>query len=145
MSRATRNASKGRTITVAELFEPINIDFFGTVFPLRTPTRSREEKAQAKEAELEDANEEIATRQEAFESDPDKNPFTEAEAREIIMPLFYDMLDLLLEPAETESGKTTHAKTVVKKAYDDDKIGLQTIQVLIDKIAQVRKEEQRPT
>jgi hypothetical protein len=146
MSRETRAAKRTRrTITVAELFEEVDIDFFGTKFALKVPTRKNEEAAQEKEAELDKANEEIEQRQEAFEEDPEANPFTEKDAREILMPLFYAMLDLLLEPAEDDKGKKVHAKTVVKKAYDDSVIGLATIQKLIAEIGAVRAEERRPT
>ncbi len=125
--------ARNRKITVAELFEPVDIDIFGTVCSLRVPTRSTEEKTSTKEVELDEASQTVA------ELDLD-----EIEARKVLMPLFFDLLDLMLEPAEKDEKKV-HAKTIVKKLYDDDKIGLGTIRALITEIAKVRAEERRPT
>lgn len=125
--------ARTRTIRVAELFEPVDIDIFGTVFGLRVPTRSNEEKSAAKETELDEATESVQ-----------EKDLNEIEARKILMPLFFELLDLLLEPAD-EGEKKVHAKTIVKKLYDDDKIGLTTIRALITEIGNVRAEERRPT
>jgi hypothetical protein len=126
--------ARTRTIKVAELFDPIDIDLFGQVFRLRNSTRSLELKSADKMEELTEAFERIA-----------EEELDEAESRKLLMPIYYDVLDLMLEPTEGEDGKKTHAKTAIKKAYDDDKIGLVAIRALVTEIAKAREEERRPT
>jgi hypothetical protein len=129
--------ARTRTIKVGELFDPITIDIYGTRFSLLPPTRSREEKTAEKEVEQLEALEKIA-----------EDGLDEKQARKLLMPIFYDMLDLLLEP-NTDGDKKVHAKTVIKKLYDGDDpakpMGLGTIRALIKEISNVRDEERRPT
>lgn len=128
--------SRKRTIKAAELFEPIDIDLFGTTFALRPPTKSTEEAQAAKEVELRDAFKKV-----------EEEDLDEAEARKLVMPIYYDLFEIILEPSEGEGGKKTHAKTVIKKLYEDDTpgFGFTGIQKLIGEIGEVRNDEQRPT
>lgn len=125
--------ARTRTIRAAELFDPIDIDLFGATFRLKTPTRSGEEALSDKETDLSEAMEKVADER-----------LDERAARKVLMPIFYDMLDLMLEP-NTDSDKKLHAKTTVKKLYTEDKIGLTVIRALIAEIGNARAEERRPT
>lgn len=119
-----------KTIKAAELFDPVEVDLWGTMFRLREPTRSLEAKMEVKQSELGAAHEQTKDEQD------------EDEARKVMMPLFYDMLDLLLEPSD-HGEKKTHAKTVVKRKYEGDEIGLSHIFALVEKLGEAATE--RPT
>jgi hypothetical protein len=122
-----------RTIKASELFDPITIDLFGTRFALRIPTRSSEEAMSELETKLDEAQAQVQ-----------EESLDEKAAREILMPIFYEMFDLMLEP-NTDSEKKLPAKKRIKELYDKDKMGLTGIRALINEIANVRAEERRPT
>lgn len=112
-----------RTVTTADLFEPVNVELWGAKFKLRESTRSVEEK--------------VAAQWEAFQSVDD-----EATGMDAIEPLA-DLLDILLEPLGDEGGKKTHAKTVIKREYEADNIGLSHVIALCERMGETSRE--RPT
>jgi hypothetical protein len=73
-------------IKVSELFKPVPVDIFGAKFKLRQATRSTEEKVQAAEEAIEEAQKRV--------NDEELN---EQESRAQLLPLLYEMFDILLE------------------------------------------------
>lgn len=112
-----------KTITTTDLFEPINVELWGSKFRLREGTRTVEEKMQAQ--------------WEAFEQLPEDAP-----AKDSIEPLA-DLLDILLEPLGDEDGKKVAAKTVIKREYKADNIGLAHVIALCERMGEASG--RRPT
>lgn len=122
--------ARTRKINAAELFEPVEIDLWGTKFGLREATRSIEAS--------------LAEKMEAMKNLDVDEDASEAEQLEKSLPILLDMIDVMLEPLGDEDGKKSHAKTVLKKLYDDDKIGVSHIEALVNRLKEVAMEA-RPT
>lgn len=112
-----------RTITTADLFDKVNVELWGAKFRLRESTRSVEEK--------------VSAQWEAFQNVDD-----EAQGWDALLPLA-DLLDILLEPAGEDGEKKTHAKTVIKREYDADNIGLSHVIALCERMGEASRT--RPT
>lgn len=110
-----------KTINAAtDLFESIEVDLWGPKFSVRQPTRAVEKKVAAT---LEDI-------QNLPEDADDK----------VVVDALCDLLDIFLEPLPDEDGKKTHAKTIVRKMYADEKIGVAHVEALFEKISDLRTE-----
>lgn len=111
-----------KTINVAtDLFESIEVVLWdGEKYSVRQPTRAVEKKVQATLEEIEQLPE-------------------EADDKAVIDHLC-DLLDIFLEPIPNEDGKKTHAKTVVRKAYADERIGVAHVEALFERISDLRAE-----
>ena len=119
--------TKGSTVkklnSATDLFESIEVDLWGPTYSVRQPTRAIERKVQA-----------IVEKMEAMPDDT-------ADAE--LIDSLCDLLDVFLEPLPDEDGKKTHAKTVIRKMYQDEKIGLAHVEALFERISALRAE--RPT
>lgn len=110
-----------KTLNAAtDLFESIEVDLWGPKFSVRQPTRAVEKK--------------VAATLEAIEQLPEN-----AEDKVVIDHLC-DLLDVFLEPIPDEEGKRTHAKTIIRKMYSDEKIGLAHVEALFERISELRSE-----
>lgn len=106
-----------------DLFESIEVDLWGPTYSVRQPTRAIERK--------------VAAVLEKIEAMPE-----DADDAEIIDQLC-ELLDVFLEPLPDADGKKTHAKTVIRKMYQDEKIGLAHVEALFERISALRAD--RPT
>lgn len=92
--------------TLDDIFEPTFITLGDERFKLRERTRSLGDKFDGLATRLNEL-------QESDQADPDAPVF-----------LMLDMLDILLEPqGDGNNGSRTHAKTILKKAYENDDLG----------------------
>jgi hypothetical protein len=119
------------TINAAELFEPVEINLFGTVFKVREPTRDVEIKISDLSTELGEALTKAAEQEESEEA-----------SRKDVLPIYYAIFDALLEPAEVDGKKIT-GKAAVKELYDANTIGMSHMDGLVEKLRSVRQD--RPT
>ena len=93
--------------TLDDIFEPVFITLDDKRFKLRERTKSLGEKFDG----LNDRLNELR----------DQGDDADAHAPVLLM---VDMLDILLEPqGDGNNGTRTHAKTILKKAYESDQIG----------------------
>jgi hypothetical protein len=110
-----------KTLNAAtDLFESIEVDLWGPKFSVRQPTRSVEKK--------------VATALKEIEQLPEDSD------DKVVVDALCDLLDVFLEPIPDEDGKKTHAKTVVRKMYQEEKIGLAHVEALFEKISDLRAE-----
>jgi hypothetical protein len=110
-----------KTINAAtDLFESIEVDLWGPKFSVRQPTRAVEKKVQATLKEIE-----------RLPEDSDDK---------VVVDHLCDLLDVFLEPIPDEDGKRTHAKTIVRKLYADEKIGVAHVEALFERISDLRAE-----
>lgn len=124
-----------KTISIADLFDETLVNIEGDEFRLRHPTRSVEEKHRAKLREVE------AIDTDALQKEVGEDPVAlEKRAAELNLEIYGDILDIWLEPL---GEKKVHAKTVVKKAYKDDKIGIAFVEELASRIGEAG--QRRPT
>lgn len=113
-----------KTLNAAtDLFESIEVDLWGPKFSVRQPTRSVEKKVQATLEGIENLPEDASDDQ--------------------VVEALCDLLDVFLEPIPDEDGKKTHAKTVVRNLYKEEKIGVAHVEALFERISELRSE--RPT
>lgn len=113
-----------KTINAAtDLFEAIEVDLWGPKFSVRQPTRSVEKKVQAA--------------LEAIENLPEDSD------DKVVVDHLCELLDVFLDPIPDDDGKKTHAKTIVRKMYADEKIGVAHVEALFERISELRSE--RPT
>ena len=110
-----------KTINAAtDLFPPFVVDLWGPTFSVRQPTRAVERKVQAALEEIENIPEDA----------DDK----------VVVDALAELLDVLLEPLPDEDGKKTHAKTIVRKKYAAEEIGVAHIERMFELIAEQRAE-----
>lgn len=133
---------KPTTISTADLFEEINVDIEGTKFRLREGTRSVEEQHRALSRECEKKEERLEEIAAEFDKKKDDKEAKDLEEQIIaeLLDLLGDSLNIWLEPL---GEAKTKPKTVIKKAYKDDTIGLSGLQELARQIGSAG--QQRPT
>jgi hypothetical protein len=122
--------ARPNTISTSKLFEETHVDIEGDKFLLRQATRTVEEKHRELIRVLEDKEAE----------DVGDGPDADAEIVASLLDMYGDLLDIWLEPL---GDSKVHAKTLVKKAYKEDKIGLAHLRVLSQQIAEAGSN--RPT
>ena len=122
--------ARPKTISTSKLFEETHVDIEGDKFLLRQATRTVEEKHRKLVRVLEDKEAE------------DVGDGTDADAEIVaaLLDMYGDLLDIWLEPL---GDSKVHAKTLVKKAYKEDKIGLSHLRELSQQIAEAGSN--RPT
>ena len=109
-----------KTINAAtDLFESIEVDLWGTKFSVRQPTRAFEKK-------INDLIESLGDVPEGDDS--------------VQLEHYCDILNIVLEPIPDENGKKTQAKTVLKKLYAEEAIGVAHVSALLDRISEYRAE-----
>ena len=113
-----------KKLNAAELFETIEVNLWGEgEYRVREATRKVEAQLTEMEAKLDKLGDDI-----------------DDLGKEAQFDVFADMASAILVPVEGQ----VQAKTVLKKLYKADVIGLSHVMELLDRLTEIRR-EQRPT